>query len=166
MTSVSKTVAETRFSLSALMNPRDANPLGNVHGGAIMKLVDEAGAIVAMRHAGYPVVTVAIDSMTFLEPIRVGNLVTCEATVTFVGQTSIETRVEVIAENPYEGSRTTANVAHLVYVALGNNGRPVKVPALEIVTEVEKEREQLAAERQRLRRQRRDEERMSGGNGR
>ncbi|MEM6280843.1 MAG: acyl-CoA thioesterase [Chloroflexota bacterium] len=162
----SKTVAETRFSLSALMNPRDANPLGNVHGGVIMKLVDEAGSIVAMRHAGYPVVTVAVDSMAFLSPIRVGNLVTCEAEVTFVGHTSIEARVEVIAENPYEGSRITANVAYLVYVALDESGKPVQVPGLETITPEEKQRAEQAAQRQQLRKQRRADERMNGDDGR
>ena len=70
-----KRIADSRFTLSSLMNPEDANPFGNVHGGVIMKLVDEAGGIVAMRHAGSPVVTVAVDSMHFIKPILVGNLV-------------------------------------------------------------------------------------------
>src|SRR5256885_3087901 len=95
-----KHIADSRLSLSALMGPQDANGLGNVHGGVIMKMVDEAGALVAMRHAGTIVVTIVMDSMTFLEPILVGNLVQCRAELTWVGRTSMEVRVEVIAENP------------------------------------------------------------------
>jgi uncharacterized protein (TIGR00369 family) len=140
------------------MNPHHANALGNVHGGVIMKLVDESGGIVAMRHAGHPVVTVAVDSMTFLKPIRVGNLVTCMGEVTYVGKTSIEVRVEVIAENPYEGTRILTNMAYLVYVALDNTGNPTEVPKLQTITPEEKQRELQAAERQQFRKQQRAQE--------
>src|SRR5579863_6887606 len=94
-----KTPAGSRVRLSVVMNPEHANALGNVHGGVIMKLVDEAGALAAMRHARSIVVTVAIDSMTFMEPVYVGNLVTVDAEITYVGRTSIETRVTVSAED-------------------------------------------------------------------
>src|SRR5688572_14628327 len=113
-----KTIAESQFTLSALMGPSDANAHGNVHGGVIMKMVDEAGALVAMRHARTFVVTVAIDSMTFVEPIFVGSLVLCNASLTYVGRTSMEVRVEVIAENPLLGTSRITNTAYLVYVAL------------------------------------------------
>ena len=92
--------------LSMLMNPEHANALGNVHGGVIMKLVDEAGGLAAMRHARSPVVTVAIDSMTFDEPIYVGNLVTLTAELTYIGRTSMEVRVSVAAEDPLTGARS------------------------------------------------------------
>lgn len=154
----SKTVAESRFDLSALMNPQHANPLGNVHGGVIMKLVDEAGGIVAMRHAGAPVVTVAVDSMTFLKPIVVGNLVTCQGEITYVGNTSMEVRVEVISENPYEGTRTLTNTAYLVYVALDEHGEPKPVPPLNLTTPDEKRRAELAQQRQAFRKQQRAQE--------
>src|SRR5690606_11750919 len=98
-----KRIADSKFTLSGLMGPQDANGQGNVHGGVIMKLVDEAGALVAMRHARTPVVTVAVDSMTFMEPIYVGNLVMFNAELTYVGRTSMEVRVEVVAENPLHG---------------------------------------------------------------
>jgi uncharacterized protein (TIGR00369 family) len=124
-----KTIADSRFTLSALMGPQDANSQGNVHGGVIMKMVDEAGALVAMRHARTSVVTIAIDSMTFVEPIFVGNLVLCNAGITYVGRTSMEVRVEVIAENPLLGTSTISNIAYLVYVALDSNGQAAAVPA-------------------------------------
>lgn len=158
MTREIKAIADSRFTLSALMNPQDANPFGNVHGGVIMKLVDEAGGIVAMRHAGRPVVTVAVDSMNFIHPIMVGNLVQCTGEITYVGQTSMEIRVEVVAENPYEGTRTITNTAYLVYVALDKDGRPAIVPDLAYNTPEEKHRAQMALERQQFRRAHRAKE--------
>src|SRR5215475_11324532 len=110
------------------MGVDQANSLGNVHGGAIMKLVDEAGALASIRHARSLVVTVAMDSMTFMEPIYVGNLVTLDAELTYVGKTSMEVRVSVVAENVLTGIRTHTNTAYLVYVAVDANSRPQAVP--------------------------------------
>lgn len=152
-----KTVADSKFDLSALMNPQHANPLGNVHGGVIMKLVDEAGGIVAMRHAGRPVVTVAIDSMTFLKPIIVGNLVICRGGITYAGTTSMEIRVEVFTENPYAGSQTRilTNTAYVVYVALNDQGKPERIPPLVLSTPEEQALAERAAARQAYRKQQR-----------
>ena len=150
-----KTIADSRITLSALMGPQDANAQGNVHGGVITKMVDEAGALVAMRHARTLVVTVAIDSMTFVEPIFVGNLVLCNAELTYVGRTSMEVRVEVIAENPLLGTSTITNTAYLVYVALDPNGQPTPVPGLEYKTPIEQARALEAQERQSLRKKHR-----------
>lgn len=135
-------------TLSQLMQPEHANLRGDVHGGWIMKLADEAGALAAMRHSQQRVVTVAIDQMMFHEPIRIGDLVTLEAIVTFAGRTSMETRVQVIAENPITGKRSHTNTAYLVYVALDESGKPVPVPGLIAESELEKERMQAAAKRQ------------------
>jgi uncharacterized protein (TIGR00369 family) len=135
-------------TLSQLMQPEHANLRGDVHGGWIMKLADEAGALAAMRHSQQRVVTVAIDQMMFHEPIRIGDLVTLEAIVTFAGRTSMETRVKVIAENPVTGKRSHTNTAYLVYVALDESGNPVPVPGLIAESELEKERMQAAAKRQ------------------
>jgi len=146
-----KTIAESRFTLSALMGPQEANAQGNVHGGVIMKMVDEAGALVAMRHARTSVVTVAIDSMTFVEPIFVGNLVLCNAELSYVGRTSMEVRVEVIAENPLLGTTTISNIAYLVYVALDSSGLPTPVPSLKYETAIEQAHAKEAQERQALR---------------
>jgi acyl-CoA hydrolase len=122
------------------MLPSQANLRGDVHGGWIMKLVDEAGALSAMRHAQCRVVTIAIDQMTFDQPIRIGDLVILNAEVTYVGHTSIETRVQVIAENPVTGEQTYTNTAYLVYVALDEDGRPTQVPGLLTETEAQKQR--------------------------
>src|SRR5512140_3741997 len=144
----SKTVSDSRITLSQLMHPEHANVLGNVHGGWIMKLVDEAGALACMRHAQRKVVTVSIDSMTFREPIRIGDLIILNAEVSYVGRTSMEAEVHVIAENPITGERTYTNTAYLVYVALDDVGRPTTVPALVAETEEEKQRMEKAQERQ------------------
>jgi uncharacterized protein (TIGR00369 family) len=157
-----KRISDSQFTLSALMNPEDANPLGNVHGGVIMKLVDEAGGIVAMRHAGHPVVTVAVDSMRFIEPIVVGNLVQCAAAVSYVGRTSIEVRVNVTAENPYTGEAKLTNTAYLVYVALNEQGEPTRVPGLVFETEEERKRARMALQRQRFRKQQQQQEEANG----
>ena len=135
-----KSVAESRISLSQLMQPQFANLMGSVHGGWIMKLVDEAGALAAMRHAQTQVVTVAIDQMSFHSAIRIGDLVTLDAEVTYVGNSSIETRVHVVAEDPRSGDRTHANTAYLVYVALDSSGEPTRVPRLSTDTEAEQRR--------------------------
>ena len=146
--SESKTVSASRITLSQLMHPEHANLLGNVHGGWIMKLVDEAGALACMRHAQRKVVTVAIDSMTFRQPIRIGDLIILNAEVSYVGRTSLEAEVHVSAENPVTGERTYTNTAYLVYVALDDEGRPTSVPALHAETEEEKQRMGKARERQ------------------
>ncbi len=132
-----------------------------MHGGQIMKLADEAGALAAMRHARSHVVTVVMDSMTFMEPIFVGNVVTIEAEVTYVGTTSMEARVEVSAENPLTGVRTTTNVAYLVYVAIDHQGKPQPIPPIIAETEEERLRMEAARERQAYRKQQRDRERQA-----
>lgn len=144
----SKPVSASRITLSQLMHPEHANLLGNVHGGWIMKLVDEAGALACMRHAQRKVVTVAIDSMVFRQPIRIGDLIILNAEVSYAGRTSLEAEVHVSAENPVTGERTYTNTAYLVYVALDDEGRPTSVPALRAETEEEELRMQKARERQ------------------
>jgi uncharacterized protein (TIGR00369 family) len=144
----SKPISASRIQLAQLMQPEHANNHGNVHGGWIMKLVDEAGALACMRHAQCKVVTVAIDSMTFRNPIRIGDLVILNAEVSFAGRSSMETEVKVIAENPITGVRTTTNTAYLVYVALDDNGKPQTVPHLIAETDEQKERMEQAKARQ------------------
>lgn len=156
-----KTIAESRFTLSHLMGPQDANTLGNAHGGVIMKLVDEAGALVAMRHANHQVVTVAVDSMTFMEPIRLGDLVLCHAAITWVGRTSMEVRIQVVSENPMRGMSRLTNTAYAVYVALDGNGQPVPAPGLHYETEEERAQGDLARDRQAYRKRQREQEAQS-----
>ena len=143
-----KPVRASRVTLSQLMHPEHANLLGNVHGGWIMKLVDEAGALACMRHAQKKVVTVAIDSMTFRQPIRIGDLIILNADVTYTGRTSLEVEVHVLAENPITGEQTHTNTAYLVYVALDDEGKPTSVPPLKPETEDEKRKFDQAKERQ------------------
>ena len=144
----SKPVSASRISLSQLMQPQYANLMGSVHGGWIMKLVDEAGGLSAVRHAQTQVVTVAIDQMSFHSPIRIGDLVTLESEVTFVGDSSIETRVRVIAEDPLSGEQTHTNTAYVVYVALDSSGKPTRVPRLMAETEIERRRMARGEKRQ------------------
>jgi uncharacterized protein (TIGR00369 family) len=146
-----KPVRASRISIAQLMQPEHANLLGNVHGGWIMKLVDEAGALTCMRHAQRKVVTVAIDSMVFRNPIRIGDLVILNAEVTYTGRTSMEAEVQVLAENPITGERTHTNTAYLVYVALDDDGRSTPVPPLIAETEDEKRRMEQAQDRQKYR---------------
>lgn len=143
-----KTIRASRVTLSQLMHLEHANLLGNVHGGWVMKLADEAGALACMRHAQKKVVTVAIDSMTFRQPIKLGDLVILRAEVTYTGRTSMEATVEVHAENPVTGEQTHTNTAYMVYVALDDEGRPTSVPPLKAETEEDKKKMEQAQVRQ------------------
>jgi uncharacterized protein (TIGR00369 family) len=146
-----KTMHTSHITIAQLMQPEHANTVGNVHGGWIMKLVDEAGALAGMRHAGQRVATVAIDQMIFRQPIRIGDLVILNAEVSYVGRTSMEVEVQVVAENPITGERTHTDTAYLVYVALDENGRPTPVPPLLAEDSAEKARMESAKERQQRR---------------
>lgn len=153
-----KRISDSCVTLSHMMGPQDANSYGNVHGGIIMKLADEAGGLAAMRHAQAPTVTVAVDSMTFIHPIHIGNFVQFNAELTYVGRSSIEVRVEVIRENPITGEQITSNTAYYVYVALNKDGKSTPVPPLLYETTEQKKRAENAQERQAFRKQQRAKE--------
>ncbi len=146
-----KPIRGSLVTLAQFMQPEHANPLGNVHGGWIMKLVDECGALACMRHARQRVVTVAMDRMTFRQPIKVGELVTLNAQVTYTGRTSIEAEVHVEAENPITGQRTHTNTAYVVYVALDETGSPAPVPPVFAETPEEQAKLEAGKKRQRQR---------------
>ena len=148
MTLKPKRVRDSQVVLSQLMQLTNANPMGYVHGGVIMRLVDEAGGIAATKHAGRPAVTVAIDSMSFYSSIHVGNLVTLKASLNYVGRTSMEVGVRVEAEDLLTGEVTHTNSAYCVYVALGDDGKPIPVPPLIAETEEEKRRMEEGRRRQ------------------
>ena len=150
-----KPMRASRISIAQMMQPEHANPVGNVHGGWIMKLVDECAALACMRHAQRRVVTVAVDSMTFRQPIKIGDLVILTAEVTYAGRTSMEAEVHVEAENPITGVRTHTNNAYVVYVAIDDAGHPVAVPPLLAETPEDQIRMDQARQRQveRLKRQ-------------
>ena len=125
-----KPVEASRVILSRVMHPNEASFMGTVHGGVILYLIDEAEGMAAFRHARKPVVTAAIDSMSFHAPVYVGNLVTAMASVNSVGQSSMEIGVRVEAEDLRTGRVNHTASAYLIYVALGRRGTPVRVPAL------------------------------------
>lgn len=158
MKQAEKTPAQSQIVLNTLMMPEHANHFGNVHGGIIMKLADEAAAIAAMRHAQKPAVTVAMDSMTFKHPVHIGEIVTCTATITYVHNSSMEVTVYVTAEEPISGKMTHTNSAHLVFVALDEHGRSSPVPGLVLTTDEER----AFYEQGRLRQERRLRERTRG----
>ena len=151
-----RTPAETEVILTQMMNPEHANPLGNVHGGWILKLIDEAGGIVASRHARAPAVTVEIDSVNFCQPVHVGNLVHVRARITRSWRTSMEIEAVVEAENLLTGERRVTSVAYLVYVALDASGRPTPVPPVLPQTEEERLKWEQADQRRAERLARRD----------
>jgi uncharacterized protein (TIGR00369 family) len=132
---------DSAVTLSQAMGPAHANLMGNVHGGEIMKLIDTAAGIAASRHAGGPVVTAALDQMSFLHPVRVGDVVFVHAAVNDVGRTSMEVGVRVEAEEVLSGRRTHTSSAYLVFVALDEHGRPRPVPSLVPGTQKEQRRQ-------------------------
>lgn len=129
------------------MLPVDANPMGNVHGGTILKLVDLAAAVSALRHARATVVTASIDRMDFYHPVYVGNLVSLKASVNYVGKTSMEVGVRIEAENLKSGEITHTGSSYLTYVAIDEEGKPVEIP--EIVPETPEEKRRWREGKQR-----------------
>jgi acyl-CoA hydrolase len=148
-------VAESQTTLIRWMGIIDANSAGFVHGGIVMKICDEAAGIAAVKHCRTRIVTAAIDRMTFLHPVHVGELLTCRASVNAVWRTSMEVGVRVEAENPITGEQRHTSTAYLTMVALDERGRPTAVPPLGPESPVE-ERRMREAE---LRRQNRLSER-------
>jgi acyl-CoA hydrolase len=123
-----KPVAESQVLLAHWMGPTDANGSGNIHGGVIMKLADEAAGLAAVKHSRQQVVTAGIDRVAFLVPLFVGDLVTLKATVNAAWRTSMEIGVRVEAENPRSGEVRHSNTAYMTLVALDEHGRPTAVP--------------------------------------
>lgn len=147
-----KTVDESRVVMGRIMQPPDANSWGNVHGGAIMYLADEAGGAAAIRHSRCRCVTVAMDSMVFKKPVYIGDLLTVRAYLTWVGRSSIEVEVEIESEDMRTGEVRQAGKSHLIYVAIDDQGHPTPAPPLILRTDEERERWRAAEER-RARRQ-------------
>ena len=129
------------------MLPSDANPTGNVHGGTILKMVDVAAGVTAIRHARMNVVTASIDRMDFYNPVYVGNLLTLKASVNYVGTTSMEVGVRIEAENLSTGSITHTGSCYLTYVAIDEKGHPMEVPNVVPETRDEKRRWEAAKKR-------------------
>ena len=146
-----KPVSASKTVFAKSMLPSDANPSGNVHGGEVMKLIDECAGAAAGRHTRRRVVTARVDELSFLAPVYVGNLLTARASVNDVGSKSMEVGVRVDAEDMLTGAVVHVSSAYLVYVAIGPDGRPVPIPP--VVAETDEERRRMAAAK--IRRQRR-----------
>ncbi|HEY6989890.1 MAG TPA: acyl-CoA thioesterase [Bryobacteraceae bacterium] len=144
-------VRDSISEYSEIALPNDANGRGNVLGGKIMHLVDLAAALAAMRHAHQPVVTASVDTLHFLQPVRIGELIMLWASVNRVFRTSMEVGVKVFAEALLTGERRHTCSAYLTFVALEMNGKPVPVPPVIPETEEEKRRYREAGERREYR---------------
>ena len=146
-----KKPSESEMMTARLMMPADANVVGNVFGGAVMRHMDEAAAIVAWRHAGRNVVTASIDRMNFFSPVYAGNLLILKASVNYVGTTSMEVGVTMGAQDPSTRKGVHAGSCYLKFVALDEMGKPTPVPPLTVTTATEKRRFREAAARRKLR---------------
>lgn len=146
-----KTVKESYTIMTQTVLPRDANSYGQLYGGKLVDWIDQIGAIVAVKHSESKVVTASIDSLHFLSPIHVGDIVTLHAWINYVGRTSMEVEVHVEVENPIKGERKHACTAYLTYVAIDDQGRPKEVPRLKLETEEERRRFEEARKRREIR---------------
>jgi acyl-CoA hydrolase len=149
MTPDSRPMSASTGTITTFVMPHMQNVRGDLFGGELMALVDQAAAVAAIRHAGGPAVTARIDRVDFNERIPVGALVTCVATVDFVGSSSMDITVDVYAEQVSTGERRHTHTAHVVFVAIDDDGKPKRVPRL--VPETGEERQRyVRAEEHRL----------------
>ncbi|AYJ51851.1 acyl-CoA thioesterase [Rhodococcus sp. P1Y] len=149
MTSAPK---QTLF-MTVLMTPDMANFSGNVHGGTILKFLDQVAYACASRYAKAYVVTLSVDRVVFREPIHVGELVTFSASVNYTGRTSMEVGIRVETENIQLGETRHTNSCYFTMVAVGDDGKPLELPPLTPETPVEKQRFEAARRRRELRRE-------------
>jgi acyl-CoA hydrolase len=140
-----------QLSMTVLMTPDTANFSGNVHGGHILKLLDQVAYACASRYAGAYVVTMSVDQVTFRQPIHVGELVTFLAAVNHTGRSSMEIGIKVIAENIRTQEVRHVNSCFFTMVAVGDDKKPVPVPQLAPSTPEEQRRFQEAEYRKELR---------------
>ncbi len=142
-----KPPSQSRLTMAHLLLPHDANPAGNGHGGVILKLIDTAAGVVAMRHSRGPCVTASIDRVDFLSPVYVGELVLLKANLNGVGRSSMEVGVRVEAENLYTGEVRYTNSAYVTLVALDEVGRPRLAPPLQPETPEDERHQREALQR-------------------
>jgi len=130
-----KTPSESHAEVIVRMFPSDANPAGNVFGGEILKHIDMVAGIVAQRHSQSNAVTVSMDSVNFLKPVFVGNVLTLNARINYVHNSSMEIEVKAEAEDIITGIRTVTGTAFVTFVALDKNGKPTHAPKLSLKTD-------------------------------
>lgn len=155
----SKPVSESVTIISMVMLPNDANTMGNVHGGVIMKAIDNAGGVAAKRHARANVVTASIDRLDFHNPCYVADVLTLRASVNYAGKTSMEVGVRAEAEDIISGEVRHIASAYLTFVSLDRERKPRAVPGIEPESELETKRYREAEERRRKRLEDRNKER-------
>lgn len=157
----SKHVSDSSVVMAVVMQPADANPAGNVHGGVIMKNIDSAAGVVALRHAAGNAVTASIDRLDFHNPVYVGELLFLRASINLVGKSSMEIGVRVEAEDPRRGQVRHVASAYLTFVALDENKQPAPVPGLILQTVDEHRRNAEAISRRKLRLAEKEQEKRS-----
>ena len=148
-----KRIRESSILMAQVMNPQDANPAGNVHGGFIMKLIDTAAGAAAIKHSRSNCVTASVDRLDFHNPVFIGDLVTLRSGLNYTGKSSMEVGVRVESQNLLTGEIRHTVSAYLTLVALDKNGKPLAVPPLILETpeEQRRNREALARREARLR---------------
>lgn len=146
-----QTPKKSELSMSILMTPDKANFSGNVHGGQLLKLLDEVAYACAAKYSGGYVVTLSVDQVIFRQPIPIGSMVTFLASVNFTGRTSMEIGVKVIAEDIQKGSVIHSNSCFFTMVAVDEKGKSKPIPMLELETETEKRRFRDGAHRRDIR---------------
>jgi acyl-CoA hydrolase len=144
---------EKSLYMTILMTPDMGNFSGNVHGGSILKLLDQVAYACAARYCKHYVVTLSLDQVTFKEPIKVGELVSFRANVNYVGISSMEIGVKVIAENLQTKEKRHTNSCYFTMVAMGEDGKPIHAPKLEIKTEFERKLHEAALMRKEMRKE-------------
>lgn len=146
-----KTVKESSVEMTEIIMPSHANSVGTVFGGKIMQWMDIAAAICGFRHCRRPVVTASVDTLHFLKPIRVGDIVNIKASVNYVGKTSMEIGVRVEAEEPLTGKKKHSSSAYFTFVATDENCKPIPIPPIIPETKEEKNRYEEAQKRRKIR---------------
>ena len=146
-----KPVSDSRTEMAQLMMPNDANNAGFVHGGVILSMADKVAAVCATRHSRSFCVTVSVDHVVFKEPIRVGELVQFKSSVNFVGTTSMEIGIRIMAEDLLTGKQRHTNSCYITMVAVDKNGKKQKVSPLTLETADDHRRTQAAQNRRNLR---------------
>ena len=146
-----KSISESETTLSEVMMPIHANHYGSVHGGTILKLVDEAAFVAATKHARKNIVMASIDHLVFKHPVNIGDMLNLRARLCYVGRSSMDIEVEVEAEKLKEGKALKIGSAHLTMVALDERGRPTTVPKIIFKTAEERLRSAQALARRKKR---------------
>ena len=153
-----KKIHESSVFLSLVMQPQDANLAGNVHGGIIMKRIDNAAGVTCVKHAKTNIVTASIDRLSFHHPVFIGDLLTLSSSINMTGKSSMEVGVRVESENLISGEKHHIASAYLTLVALDEHGKPTDVPPIIPDTDDERRRNQEALDRKKVRKQERLQE--------